>query len=483
MTSTKRPNLVFIFSDQQSRDMVGVYGESDVQTPHLDALAAQGITFDHCMSNAPVCTPYRSMLITGQHPLHNNCFNNDRRLLPDIGMTFAGALGQVGYRNGYIGKWHLQGGDRDRPVREGPDRHGFDDTFQSNNCAVNYDPDHAFYWEGDEKRAFGDWEVAGQTQQALDYLDRHSTLQPFSLFVSYHAPHNHLGGDPETYSGFDAPEQFKALYEPDSLRLRPGLPDNARTRRMVQGYLAMCSEVDRHVGRILERLEANGLADNTIVVYTSDHGETFGAQVNHWHKGSPEDISVRVPLIIRLPDGLGAGRRSGLLIGSLDLMPTILGLMEVDVPKACDGVDLSKAILTDDDDAVNSVPLFYFTGSWRGVYTRRWTYAIENIARPTRQGVQIDSDLGRTVLLRSFNVLYDRRDDPHQQLNLFGHAGDVGLREHLTVVAELHELTLDWLDHFGDPFLDQLEILNIPDDGRRPIDVVSNVPAFRPAAP
>lgn len=475
-----RPNLVFIFSDQQARDMVGVYGESDVLTPNLDALAAGGITFDHCVSNAPVCTPYRGMLLTGQHPLWNNCFDNDRRLLTDVGDSFAEVLGAAGYRNGYVGKWHLFGGDRDQPVPPGPDRHGFDDAFLSNNCALNYDPDHAFYWDGDEKRLFGDWEVAGQTAQALDFLNRQTTDQPFSLFISYHAPHNHFGGDAEAYSGFDAPEEFKALYDPSALNLRPTIPDNARSRRMVQGYLAMCSEVDHHVGRVLAHLDELGLAENTIVVYTSDHGETFGAYSNHWHKGSPEDVSVRVPLIMRLPEGLAAGRRSDLLIGSLDLMPTILGLMGFEAPKECQGADLSTAIIESDDDAVESVPLFYFTTPWRGVYTRRWTYSIENVDRENGRADLIASDLGRSAMLRRFDTLYDRVEDPDQQFNLYGHDGDVGLRAHTAVADELHRLTLEWLDRFEDPFPDQVALATIADDGRRPVDVLRGSTPHRP---
>lgn len=207
----RRPNLVFIFSDQQSRDMVGAYGLSDVRTPRLDALAAEGILFDHAVSNAPVCTPARAMLLSGQHPLRNNCDVNDRRLATDIGDSFAEITRAAGYRNGYVGKWHLYGGDRDRPVPPGPDRHGFDDLFLTNNCAVNFDPDHAFWREDDRKRFFGKWEVEGQTDQAVQFLADQSPDEPFVLFVSYHAPHNHAGGDQERYTSFDAPEEFKDL--------------------------------------------------------------------------------------------------------------------------------------------------------------------------------------------------------------------------------------------------------------------------------
>ena len=450
----ERPNLVFIFSDQQSRDMLGAYGESQVRTPSLDALARDGILFDHCVSSSPVCTPHRGMLLTGQHPLWNNCFTNDRRLLTDIGDSLAEVLGRAGYRNGYVGKWHLYGGDRDRPVPPGPDRHGFDDLFATNNCHLNYDPDHAFYWdEQGRKQRFGTWEVEGQTNQALSYLDEQEPGAPFSLFVSYHAPHNHFGGDVDTYSEYDAPERFKALYDVSEIRPRPTSPDNDRFRRMYLGYMAMCTEVDHHVGRILARLHDRGLMDNTIVVYTSDHGDTFGAYSNHWHKGCPEDVSVRVPLVVRLPDGTGAKRRSQLLVGTLDLMPTLLGLMGVEVPSTCQGVDLSQPVRNGDDDAVDSVPLFNFPHAWRGVYTRRWTYSVENIDRRPEALARIRSDVHRNVLLRRFDTLYDREEDPFQLYNLYGHDG------YEAVQSDLHELTMRWLDRFDDPFPTQTELV------------------------
>jgi arylsulfatase A-like enzyme len=462
----ERPNLVFILSDQQSRDMLGAYGLSQVQTPSLDALARDGILFDHCVASAPVCTPHRSMLLSGQHPLWNNCFTNDRRLLTDIGESFAQVLGRAGYRNGYVGKWHLYGGDRDRPVPPGPDRHGFDDLFATNNCHLNYDPDHAFFWdEQGRKQLFGTWEAEGQTEQALSFIDGQERETPFSLFVSYHAPHNHFGGEAETYSEYDAPERFKALYDVSEIRPRPTSPDNDRFRRMYLGHMAMCSEVDYHVGRILSRLHDRGLMDNTIVVYTSDHGDTFGAYSNHWHKGSPEDVSVRVPLLLRLPDGLGAGRRSQLLVGTLDLMPTLLGLMGIEPPSVCQGSDLSQPIRDAEDDIVESVPLFYFSWPWRGLYTRRWTYSVENIDRRGQALEGIPSDVHRNVLLRGFNTLYDREEDPHQLYNLYGHDGYECLQR------DLHERTAEWLERFGDPFPTQTELAeSTAGRGGRPID-------------
>ncbi len=467
------PNLVFIMSDQQSRDMLGAYGPGPALTPNIDGLASDGILFDQAVSSSPVCTPARSMMISGQHPLWNNCFDNDRRLLTDIGPSLPEVLNARGYESAYVGKWHLYGGDRDRPVPPGPDRHGFDALFVSNNCHVNYDPDNAFYWDGDNKNLFGTWEAEGQTAQALDYIRGVDVNQPFCLFVSYHPPHNHGGGDAERYSMYDAPERFKAMYDPAEIQLRSTVPDNSRTRLMVQGYLAMCSEVDFQVGALVAELKARGLYDNTLIVYTSDHGETFGALSNHWHKSSPEDMSIRVPLVMKLPGGRLGGTRSDLLFGTLDLMPTLLGLLGVAPPAECQGENLSSAILARNDDAVESVPLFYFSLPWRGVYTREWTYSTENIdRRPSVLGLPA-SDVGRTKLLRGFDTLYDHEEDPHQLFNLYGHNGHKGGARYGAIMQSLRQLSDEWLSRFEDPFLDQVTMNRIlAGTEGRPVDVL-----------
>ena len=143
-TADPRPNLVFVFSDQQSSDMLGCYGNKQVISPNLDRLAAQGVRFNHCISSAPICTPYRGMLLSGQHPLRNGAFENDVRMLPGDGKYFGEVLRDNGYRLGYYGKWHLYGGDRDRPVPPGPYRYGFDHEFVINNCTLDYDKERAY---------------------------------------------------------------------------------------------------------------------------------------------------------------------------------------------------------------------------------------------------------------------------------------------------------------------------------------------------
>src|SRR5215471_4390796 len=176
----RRPNLVFLFSDQQSADMLGCYGNSQIQTPRLDRFARDAVRFNHCVANSPLCTPYRGVLFSGQHPLRTGAFENDMRMLPGAGTYFAEVLRDAGYRTGYVGKWHLYGGNRNRPIPPGPDRYGFDDTFLSNNCTVVFDAERAYYWDADgAKQRYGEWEPYGQAKQAAQFIEDNSE-RPFA---------------------------------------------------------------------------------------------------------------------------------------------------------------------------------------------------------------------------------------------------------------------------------------------------------------
>jgi arylsulfatase A-like enzyme len=475
-----RPNLVFVFTDQQSRDMLGCYGNEDIKTPALDAFAADSIRFDHCISSSPVCTPYRGMLLTGQHPLRHGALHNDLPLLAHNGTTFAHALGGAGYRTAYVGKWHLLGGERDRPVPPGPLRHGFDELFLSNNCHMDYRPGHSYFWdEHGQKVFFDEWEVDGQTRQAVEFLDTCRADEPFALFVSWHPPHD-VGFDPATMTfDYGTEPDLMDLYDPAAIRLRPNAEDTPEIRRAYHGYYAMCSGIDRAFGRLIDALRARGIYDNTLVVFTSDHGDNLHSYGYTISKDHPEDTSVRVPLLLHLP-GETAGRTSDLLVGTLDLMPTLLGLLGVPVPATCEGRDLSKAIRDHDDNAVDSVPLFFHRPSWNGVYTREHTYGRGELQHWRRD------ENGRAVLRKvPVRALYTRDGDPHQLRNLYGDPAHAALQE------RMEKLTRQWMEHFGDPGgvdVDSLtERYRMP-DGRwpqdtraegfpgRPIDLVGGPP-------
>jgi len=436
----QRPNLVFVFSDQQSWDMLGCCGNADLRTPNLDRLASAGVRFNHCVSNSPVCTPYRGMLLSGQHPLNQGAIQNDLQMLPGKGTYFAEVLRDAGYRTGYFGKWHLYGGDRERGIPAGPCRYGFDHEFLVNNCTLVYDAARASYWDqdGTSRKLYGDWEPYAQTRQAVEFVARHAG-QPFALFLSWHPPHN-WGG---THEGYDAPADLLELYEPAKLKLRPTVKDTPQVRRAYQGHLAMISGNDRAFGWLMEELGRRGLADNTIVVFTSDHGDMLGSYAWPHNKARAESTSCRVPLLVRWPARLQPGT-SDLLLGTLDLMPTLLGLMGLPVPGTCQGRNAAAAILAGRDDGTEALPLFYLPLNWRGVYTRRHTYSVA-LHEPAESGIPGGG--------KTFNVLYDRQADPSETRNLFDAPEAADLRQ------ALHGQTLEFMKKFGDAGLDCREII------------------------
>jgi arylsulfatase A-like enzyme len=435
------PNLVFVFTDQQSRDMLGCYGNRDLKTPHLDAFAADGIQFAHGVSSAPVCTPYRSMLLSGQHPLYNGAVHNDVPMLANNGTYFGHALKQANYRTAYIGKWHLLGNERDRPVPPGAMRYGFDETFLSNNCHVDYRPGHCYYWNDQgEKVFFDEWEVDGQTRQAIDFVDTCNPDDPFALFLSWHPPHD-IGIDAASlYFNYDTEPELMQLYDPEALHLRPSVVDTPEIRRIYQGYYAMCSGVDRAFGRLVATLKARGLYDNTIIVFTSDHGDNLHSYGYTIAKDHPEDTAAAVPLLMRIPFAERVQDTSELLVGTLDLMPTLLGLLDIPIPSSCQGRDLSNAILHKDENAVQSVPLFFHNPAWCGVYTPDYTYGCGELKHFAH-----DADGGLALQRVGVRALYSRADDPQQLRNLFDDPA------YATVKETLQDMTREWMDTFGDP--------------------------------
>ncbi len=439
-------------TDQQSFDMIGAVNPQ-VRTPVLDALASRGVCFEHAVSNQPICTPFRGMLFSGQHPLYSGCFTNDVPLLPNTGDRFAHVLSRAGYETAYIGKWHLYGGGtRKTGIPPGPNRHGFDETFLTNNCHVDYRPGSCYYWDDVNNQVFfkdvypdKPWELEAQTRQAEEWFGRRDRNRPFALFVSWHPPHDFGGADisPDLpghqYNyGVDVLDRdLLKPYEGWSIRLRAGTPDDKKVKacrdKQYRNYMAMVSACDSAFGRLIDQLKKQGVYDDTLTVFTSDHGDMLGSHGAQKPKQYPQDYSLRVPLVMHWPGHVPAGGTSDLLIGAIDMMPTILGLLGLPIPAAVQGANLSRAILDGDDGAVDSVPIFMYPGrgAWRGVYTKDWTYARGVAGDKERFGVEI-------------NVLYNRKKDPGQLDNLFGNPA------YAKIQAELERKTQAWMKRYGD---------------------------------
>ncbi len=390
-----RPNVVVLFPDQLRAASLPMYGERHIETPNIDRLAGDGVRLDNAISNCPVCTPARAMLVTGRHPqTTGHLINTTRTRHSEI--SIADAFANQGYRTGWIGKWHLHTGlwpalDRmpQQPdwVPEGRDRLGFDYWRAYNQHMVYFD---GFVQKGDwNYERWSGYETEGLLDYAFEFIDqgRDSSpggdtgdgTDPFLLFVSPHPPH---------YTPFEfAPaECYEGL--PDRFEFPANVGDRwtAENHEMYRHYLAMIRAVDTMVGRVLDGLDQRGLADDTIVLFASDHGTQGGAHdVHPWQKKHPYEESIRIPGIVRYPGVIEPGSRTDQLVGMPDFFPTLCGLAGVPVPRTVEGHDHSATLrgappATSVQDALLLMNFskyydwFEDGAEWRGVRTADATY-------------------------------------------------------------------------------------------------------------
>lgn len=444
----KQPNLLIVLSDQHSYDMLGSYGNEQIITPNLDQFAKGGIRFKNAFSNQPVCTPFRGMLMSGMQPLKNGAFINDAPLLPNKSKLLGQILKEQGYQTAYIGKWHLLGGERDRPVPEGELRYGFD-TLLTNNVHVDFRPGKAFFWnEKGEKEYFQEWEVYGQTNQALNYLDNIDPDKPFALIVSWHPPHDwgkFEGEDGKMHYRYDTMDELMAMYDRDSIKMRPGLEETPDRKRMYHGYMAMVTGLDKAFGMLVEKLKEMNVDDNTLTMFSADHGDMLESFDAVLPKQYPHDYSIHIPLLMKFPQKFKEKPVTDLLIGALDFMPTILGLMDIETNQNYDGRDLSKTVLNGKENTVDYVPIWVYkrgvanNNNWRGVVTKDYTFSM---------GKGEDS-------IPLTNVLFDRKKDPNQMNNLYHDP------EFAEVKDSLKQLTYSWMEKYNDRFYGVDEFMSI----------------------
>jgi arylsulfatase A-like enzyme len=422
-----KPNLLYVFSDEHRACSMPGEPLNIVDTPNLERFSRQGMRFSNCISNYPVCSPYRAMLLTGRWPYQTGIIDNALQLRPDqvsIGETFR----RAGYRTGYIGKWHLSPGDeRGEFIPKGPARQGFEDWHVWANTNQHFDRSFTFDPDTGSKIHPKGYNCTLMTNEGLDFIERHWG-EPWMLMISWNPPHP---------SFLDAPPEQKERYHPAALKFRPNAENvDAALRRNFQGYCGHISAVDAEFGRLLEKLDQTGQASNTIVVYTSDHGDMMGS---HGFEGKrlPWEESCRVPFLIRYPGIVGAGSTVGESFSTIDIYPTMCGIAGLKAPAHCVGRDLSSAMRGEPTNFSESSFLMHIrkenaTGGennpaplFRGVRTDRHTYAV--------------AEDGRWLL-------YDNREDPFQMRNLIDDASATKL------AGELDGIMLDWLKSARDPF-------------------------------
>ncbi len=425
----KKPNIVYILADQLRRQSCGFAGDVLAHTPNIDRLAAEGVDFRQAVSSMPVCSAYRASLFTGKYTSSTGMVINELRMNTNH-TCLAHCLTAGGYDTGYVGKWHLYAneiGNHTDPknsfVPRGPDRLGFDGYWAGYNFHHDYYSPRAYYHtESAEKVYYGDdvYEPDAQTDLAIDYIAKSAGgPEPFCLFLSVGTPH-----DPWTSS--NVPEEFYDRFRDTEFPLSPSYSDamdpygdawsnTARSPETIQdwmrAYYAMTANLDWNVGRLLDALKDLGLDDNTIVVFTSDHGEMFGAH-GRMKKNIFYEEAVRIPFLMRWPGEIPPGQVSDACLDVVDVMPTLLGLAGLESPAEVEGMNLSH--LARGQDGPEPAHAFLMnTGAcalwedgheWRALRTAQHTYAVN------RGG-------GERALPRQ-ELLFDNVADPYQQHNL-----------------------------------------------------------------
>jgi uncharacterized sulfatase len=446
MPSANPPNVLFVFSDQQRWDTCGCYGQRLDVTPNLDRMAAEGVRFENAFTCQPVCGPARACIQTGKYATELGCFTNHRRLPPDE-KTLAHWLKEAGYVVGYVGKWHLAscgprgGADDFRQRAVPPDRRGGYDDYWVASDVLEY-TSHSYdghMFDGDMQRVefpSGRYRADAVTDFAMDFVTargrarRGGDDRPFFLFVSYIEPHHQ--NDHDRYEGpRGSTERFGGYDVPGDL-----VDTRGDWRENYPDYLGCCHAVDANLGRLRQALEELGLGDNTLVVYTSDHGSHFRTR-NAEYKRSCHDACIRIPLVACGP-GFGGGRVVRELVSLIDVPPTLLTAGGVSPPPTHRGRALQALPAGRRGDWPEEVFLQISESHvGRAVRTARWKYAV---CAPDRDGRQ---DPGSDTYVEDH--LYDLSADPHERNNL---VGDDACRR---VRAELAETLKRRMAEAGEP--------------------------------
>jgi arylsulfatase A-like enzyme len=398
-----RPNVLVVLTDQQRFDTLGVHGNPMDVTPNADAAARRGTFFERAMSPQPVCGPTRACLQTGQYATTHGVTTNGG-VLGDEPHFLANAFGRAGYRTGYVGKWHLSSARR-APVPEG-ERGGYDHWVAADAFEHTSHPYEGLLYDADgEPVRFDGYRVDALTDLAAEFVADAAGEEPFFCFLSYLEPHHQ--NDMGRYvapQGYDW--EYRDPWVPPDLAGQPGdwgteLPD----------YYGICRRIDECFGRLLGTLEAAGVREDTVVLFTSDHGSHFRTR-NEEYKRSAHDASARVPAVLTGPGFEGGGRVEE-PVSLVDLPPTLLDAAGLDVPEPMDGDSVSPLVDGESDDWKEGAFLQPVSHEEVGcaLRTERWTYAVH------APGVGSSEPQPDRYVER---YLYDNRADPAQRTNLVG---------------------------------------------------------------
>jgi arylsulfatase A-like enzyme len=444
--SRRRPNVIYIMADDHASHALSCYGSRINKTPNLDRIARQGMRFANCFVTNSLCGPSRATLLTGKYS-HINGYTVNERLFDGSQETFPKLLQKAGYQTAMVGKWHL-----------GSDPTGFDYWNILPGQGVYLDPQ--FIEMGVKKQVKG-YVTDIITDMAVDYLKRCDKTKPFCLLYHHKAPHRSWVPDAKHADLYEnerlpIPATFDDDYATRATPAReqqmtierdlnktdlkqdppPGLSGHAlkewKYQRFIKDYVRVIASIDDNVGRLLDYLEASGLAKSTIVIYTSDNGFFLGDH-GWFDKRFMYEESLRVPLLVRYPGMIRPGSVSRAFVSNADFASTFLDYAGVPIPGDMQGRSL-RPILEGREP-----------GSWR----KSLYYHYYEFPQPHHVYPHIGVRTERYKLVYYYTIkeweLFDLKKDPHELKNLYNDPAHAQIRDQLT--AELRRLK----DELKDP--------------------------------
>lgn len=434
-------NLVIIQTDEHHFSTLGCYGGTTVKTPHIDSIAERGALCTGFYATSPVCSPSRASLVSGLYPQKTPVVANNIPLDDSI-VTFAELLKRKGYATGFAGKWHLDGNGKPQwaPKR----KFGFEDNrfmFNRGHWKKLVDtpegpqvgsknqkglPNYNLN-EADEKTFSTDW----LSDKAMEFIKTNQD-QPFCFYLSLPDPHGPNSVRPPydtMYADMKVPIPVSLKRKPEQIPAwgKPAGVTAKQLQKLMRQYYGMVKCIDDNVGEVLNTLKEQGVSDRTIVIFTSDHGDLCGEH-GRLNKGVPYEGSARIPFIIRCPGKIEPGTVVTQALGTVDFLPTVLSLMEVEVPHQVDGRDASALFMGKDID-------------WEDI----------SFVRATGEGNWISAISAEYKLVYSANEepwLFDLKKDPNELTNLAGQA------EYADTLQSMTQKLVAYGKKYQDPHLD-----------------------------
>ena len=450
---SQRPNILFIESDQHNPAVIGAYGDPAIRTPNLDALAARGVVFETNYCASPICVPSRASMLTGRHPYQNEVWTNSQYLHSAI-PTFAHALGAAGYKPVQIGRMHFNGPDQ---------LHGFTERFVG-----DHNPNHLGARKEDHGELKGtqgpdriSLKLSGSGQNAyqvhdeavtkttVTFIDEHAGSngsEPFCLAIGMMLPHQPFVSskkDFDSYQGKVPPPKNPTSFANEThpylkwWKSHTGLEDvsSEEIERCRTAYYGLVTRLDSLLGDIFEALKRHGLLENTLIIYTADHGEQIGEKGLWWKQTFYED-SVKVPAIISWPAQLPTGMRINRVTSQLDLNATMLDLAGAPPLPASSGRSLLPVIDNPESDQWQDI-------AYSEYCTEPGDTSHSNGDQTWQHRMVRKNEWKLNYYHNMPSQLFNLIDDPDEMNDLSGST------EHADIVRDMTELVLkDWEPKF-----------------------------------